>query len=252
MNRGFLALELAAKAAAVLLWRPAPWAAAVCFFGPDLWLLHALLAPGSQALVRVFTHFSPEGSEVLLTIDDGPDREDTPRILDLLDRHGARAAFFLIGSRAAREPRLVAEILRRGHVVAHHTHTHPAGSFWCASAARVRAELDRATAALRAAGAEPRWFRPPVGFKNVFLRRELAARGLACVGWSLRTHDCRGRDPARIADRALARVRSGDILLMHEGDSVPAAVRVEAIARVLAGLQGRGLRCVVPRQEQLR
>jgi peptidoglycan/xylan/chitin deacetylase (PgdA/CDA1 family) len=252
MRGGFVAFDLAAKLAAVLLWRHAPWASLVCFFGPDLWLLHALLAPSSQVLVRVFTRFEPAGAEVFLTIDDGPDAADTPRLLDLLDRHRARAAFFLIGVRAAGQPGLVAEILRRGHVVAHHTHTHPTGTFWCASVGRVRAELDRATAVLRKAGAEPRWFRPPVGIKNVFLRRELAARGLACVGWNLRTRDCHGRDPARIAARALARVRPGDIILMHEGESVPPSVRVEAIARVLAGLEARGLRCIVPRQEQLR
>jgi peptidoglycan/xylan/chitin deacetylase (PgdA/CDA1 family) len=252
MSWGFLAFDLAAKAAAVVLWRPAPWVSAICFFGPDFWLLHALLAPSSQVLVRTFTHFAPAGPEVCLTIDDGPDAADTPRLLDLLDRHGARAAFFLIGERAARHPELVAEIQRRGHAVANHTHTHPTGTFWYASAARVRAELDRASAALRAAGAEPRWFRPPVGIKNVHLRRELAARGLSCLGWSLRTHDCHGRDPARIADRALARVRPGGIILMHEGDSVPPSVRVAAIARLLEGLQARGLRCVIPREEQLR
>jgi peptidoglycan-N-acetylglucosamine deacetylase len=252
MRRRFFVFDLLGKVAAVLLWRPAPWAAAVCFFGPDLWLLHGILRPSSQMLARVFTRFVPEGAEVFLTIDDGPDPEDTPRLLDLLDRHRARAAFFLIGARAGRHPELVAEIVRRGHVVGHHTHTHPTGTFWYASAARVRAELDGATAVFRRAGAEPGWFRSPVGIKNVFLRRELAARGLAYVGWNLRSHDCRGRDPARIADRALARARPGDIILMHEGDSVRPAVRVVAVARLLAGLEARGIRCIVPRGEQLR
>jgi len=252
MTLVFLALDLAGKAMAVVLWRQAPWVALFCFFGPDLWVVYALLTPSSQGLLRVFTRFEPAGAEVCLTIDDGPDAADTPRLLDLLDRHRARAAFFLIGSRAARHPELVAEILRRGHVVAHHTHTHPAGTFWCASKARVRAELDRASAALRLAGAEPRWFRPPVGIKNVFLRRELAVRSLSCVGWSLRTHDCMGRDPARIADRALRRAQPGDIILMHEGAGVPRSVRVVAIARLLQGLSDRGIRCVLPREEQLR
>lgn len=252
MTGWYLAFDLAAKVAAVVLWRPAPWVAAACFFGPDLWLLQALLAPSSQLLLRVFTRFDPEGAEVGLTIDDGPDPEDTPRLLDLLDRHRARAVFFLVGTRAERHPELVAEILRRGHEVAHHTHTHPLGFFWCAPASRVRAELDQATAALRRAGAEPRWFRPPVGIKNVFLRRELAARGLACVGWSLRSRDCQGRDPSRIAARVLRRVRPGDLILLHEGGSVRPAVRVAAIAQVLAGLDARGIRCVVPRGERLR
>src|SRR6185312_3337354 len=49
---------------------------------------------------RVFTRFRPAGAEVWLTIDDGPDPVDTPRLLDLLERHRARASFFLIGARA--------------------------------------------------------------------------------------------------------------------------------------------------------
>jgi peptidoglycan/xylan/chitin deacetylase (PgdA/CDA1 family) len=245
-------IDLALKGVAVIVWRTAPVVAAACFFGPDLFLLYALLAPSAQVLVPVFTRFETAVPAVCLSIDDGPDEADTPRLLDLLDRHQARAVFFLIGERAGRQPALVAEILRRGHTVGHHTHTHPVGTFWCALPGRVDAELDQGLAALGRAGAAPRWFRPPVGIKNFHLRRALARRGLACVNWSLRTHDCSGRDPARIAARALARVAPGDILLMHEGPSVRPGVRVAAIAEVLEGLSARGLRCVVPTGEQLR
>jgi peptidoglycan/xylan/chitin deacetylase (PgdA/CDA1 family) len=252
MMRGLLVLDLAAKAAAFLLWPRTPLVAAILFFGPDLCLLYSLLTPSSQLLLRVWTRFEPAGPEVWLTIDDGPDERDTPRLLDLLDRHGARAAFFVIGERAARHPELVAEMLRRGHEVGHHTQTHPAGTFWCASPARLRAELDRGLAALAQGGARPRWFRAPVGIKNLFLGKALAQRGLSCVAWSLRTRDGVGRDPAAIAARALRRVRSGDIILMHEGEGVDPRVRVEAIALVLKGLDTQGLRCVIPKPEQLR
>jgi|SRR5665213_68321 len=252
MTRGLLAINLAAKAAAIALWPHAPLAALVLFFGPDLHLLYGLLSPSSQLLLRGWTRFEPSGSEVCLTIDDGPDEHDTPRLLDLLDRHGARAAFFVIGARAARHPELVAEMLRRGHEVGHHTQTHPAATFWCASPARLRAELDLGLAALAQGGARPRWFRAPVGIKNLFLGKALAKRDLSYVGWSLRTGDGVGRDPERIAARALRLVRPGDILLMHEGESVDPRVRVEAISLVLKGLDTRGLRCVIPKPEQLR
>jgi peptidoglycan/xylan/chitin deacetylase (PgdA/CDA1 family) len=252
MTRGLLVFNLVAKAAAVALWSRAPLAAAALFFGPDLHLLYGLLTPSSQLLLRVWTRFEAAGPEVWLTIDDGPDEQDTPRLLDLLDRHGARAAFFVIGERAARHPELVAEMLRRGHEVGHHTQTHPSATFWCASPARVRAELDLGLASLARGGASPRWFRAPVGIKNLFLRRALAQRGLSYVGWSLRTGDGVGHDPARIAARALRRVRPGDILLMHEGPDVDVRMRVEAISLVLKGLDSRGLRCVIPTSEQLR
>jgi peptidoglycan/xylan/chitin deacetylase (PgdA/CDA1 family) len=252
VGRGWWTFDGGAKIAALVLYSHFPWAAAALFFGPDLYLLYGLLRPASQAVGRVFTCFRPAGAEVWLTIDDGPDPDDTPRLLELLDRHRARASFFLIGARADRHPELVAEILRRGHEVGHHTYRHPVADFWCASPRRVADELDRGLEALRRAGAQPRRFRPPVGIKSLFLARALARRGLVCVAWNVRTGDSFGRDPRRIAARALRRVRPGDIILAHEGPAVAPGVRVEAIRLILEGLAARGLSCVVPRAEQLR
>ncbi len=65
--------------------------------------------------------------EVALTFDDGPDPDVTPRVLDLLEGHGATASFFLIGRRAARHAPLVRELVFRGHSAENHTHRHPAG-----------------------------------------------------------------------------------------------------------------------------
>ncbi len=223
------------------------------FLGAGFLLLIHLLHPDARELVPVRTCFapsSPGAREVWLTIDDGPDPEDTPRLLDLLDRHEARATFFLIGERAARHPALVAEIARRGHEIGHHTHTHPARSFWFAPPARVRRELDDCLASLAAAGAEPAIrparFRPPVGIKNVFLAPALAARGLECVGWSIRSHDTFARDPDEVAARVARRLRPGAIILLHEGPPLRAAVRVAALAAVLDLLRERGYRAVVP------
>lgn len=250
--RIFLLLDGAAKLAALWLWPGRPCDAAALFFGPDLFLLYSLFAPTAGLVVPVFSRFHSAGREVALTIDDGPDEEDTPRLLDLLERHRAQAVFFLVGERAKRRPDLVAEIIRRGHEVGHHTHRHPAGTFWCASPRRVADELDSGLDALKAAGAHPRWFRPPVGIKNLFLGGALARRGLTCLGWSLRTGDAMAGDPGRIARRTLGRVRPGDIILAHEGPFLDARVRVEAIRLILDGLRARGLSCVIPSPEQLR
>ncbi|HWA88321.1 MAG TPA: polysaccharide deacetylase family protein [Opitutus sp.] len=246
---------VAAKAAGVACWL-APfalhgWAGAVMFFGPDVFLLAQIFVPSAAALCAVHTRFRARGVEVWLTIDDGPDPADTPRILDALDRHGARATFFLIGERAARHPELVREIARRGHEAGCHTQTHPVASFWAAGPRRTAREIDAARAAIRAGGAEPRRFRTPVGIKNFFLARVLAERGLRCIGWSVRSRDGIDSDAARVERRVARRLRPGAIVLMHEGPAVAAGVRVVAIERVLRLLAERGLRCVVPTEDQL-
>jgi peptidoglycan/xylan/chitin deacetylase (PgdA/CDA1 family) len=233
-------------------WWRAPWAGTALFFGPDLYLLYHLLVPSARGLCPVATYFSTERREVWLTIDDGPDEVDTPRILRLLEQHRAHATFFVVGRRAASHPELVAEIVRRGQGVGHHTHTHPVFSFWRALPPRLGRELDDGLAVLRAAGIRPQWFRPPVGIKNFFLARALETRGLACVAWSVRSGDCVNRDPDRIVAHVLKRLKPGAIILMHEGQGVPGPVRVEAIARLLAALDARGIACVLPDPGQLR
>lgn len=251
--RPLLLSAIAAKLLALVVWFSSTrGAAATLFFAPDPFVLYALFVPSAQGLVRVYTRFVAERPAVWLTIDDGPDEHDTPRILDLLDRHSARATFFVIGERAARWPELVQEITRRGHQVAHHTHTHPAASFWCASFERLGAELDRPLEVLRGMGIRPGFFRAPVGIKHLFLAHALDARDLKCVGWSLRSGDCRANSPERLVERMAQHLQPGTIVLLHEGPSVPHAVRIRGIALLLETIATRGLACIVPEAYQLR
>ncbi|MFA6959883.1 MAG: polysaccharide deacetylase family protein [Opitutaceae bacterium] len=228
-----------------------PWITALFFLG-DPWLLWNLLIPGTSGIVPVFTCFKTERPEVWLTIDDGPDPDDTPRLLDALERHGARATFFLVGERAARHPELVTEITRRGHEIGHHTQTHPERTFWCATPARLARELDDALAVFARSGVRPTRFRAPVGIKSPFLGPLLAARGLACIAWSVRSHDSFASDAGSVLNHVLPRVRSGSVILMHEGPRLNPSVRVTAIDRLLAALTERGLRCIIPTAAQLR
>lgn len=247
-------INVISKIVAVAVWLLAdrPGVAVALFVGPDALVLYHLFMPSAQGVGRVATRFATPRREVWLTIDDGPDPEDTPRLLDLLDRHEARATFFVIGERAARHPALVSEILRRGHEIGHHTHTHPAGSFWCASPRRLHAELDRATATLAAAGATLRWFRAPAGIKHLGLETALEARGLTCVGWTIRSGDCLARVPEDVASHVIPRLTPGAIILMHEGISVRPAVRIRAISLILEAGTAQNYRFVLPERTQLR
>lgn len=243
--------NLAGKAAAFGVGWRMPGLALGLWFAPDFLLAYHVFVPRAQGLVRMHRRFSTPRPEVWLTIDDGPDPADTPRLLELLAAQGARATFFLIGENALRHPALVQAIAAAGHEVAHHTHTHPLAMFWCATPGRVAAELDTGLAALRGAGITPTRFRPPAGIKNPWLASALRARGLTCVGWSARGLEVWGGGPEAVARRVMRGVRPGSILLLHEGPRVPAPIRVEAIRCVLEKLREQGLRCVVPAADQL-
>ena len=66
----------------------------------------------------------PNGGSFALTLDDGPDPEVTPRVLDVLDQHRTRATFFASPQRAQAHPALLREIVARGHDVQNHSHWH--------------------------------------------------------------------------------------------------------------------------------
>ncbi|HTR23163.1 MAG TPA: polysaccharide deacetylase family protein, partial [Terriglobales bacterium] len=68
--------------------------------------------------------------QLALTFDDGPNPNVTPKLLDLLAKHNAKATFFLVGKFVRECPELTKEIAARGHVLGNHTDTHP-NLFFC-------------------------------------------------------------------------------------------------------------------------
>ncbi|MFY9822567.1 MAG: polysaccharide deacetylase family protein [Thermoanaerobaculia bacterium] len=184
--------------------------------------------------------------EVALTFDDGPDPDVTPRVLDLLDRHGARATFFCIGERVRAHPGIAAEIVRRGHRVENHTETHP-HLFACYPVPAMRREvLDAQESIARATGRAPRLFRAPAGLRNPWLDWILCRAGLRLASWTRRGFDALEKDPRRIARRLLAGLAAGDVLLLHDGAAGRTCggnpVVLEVLPRVLDELAARKLR----------
>jgi peptidoglycan/xylan/chitin deacetylase (PgdA/CDA1 family) len=178
--------------------------------------------------------------EICLSFDDGPDPQVTPRVLELLERHGAKASFFCIGERAAAQPELVREMVRRGHSVENHSYSH-SNAFAFYGRARTRAEVDRAQAAITAiAGRAPRFFRAPVGFRNALLSPVLASRGLRYVSWTRRGYDGVSNDAEKIFRRLVRGLSPGDILLLHDSRSVV----LEVLPRLLEEAGRQGWRCV--------
>lgn len=177
-----------------------------------------------------------EGPGALLSIDDGPDPADTPALLDLLDRHGERAVFFVIGDKVRRYPELAREIVRRGHELGNHTMTHPAGSMWCAGPVRTRREIVECSRAIEeVTGVKPRWFRAPAGHRNWFTHPVLREEGLELVGWKKRAFDAVRRDVPWIVKRLTTDVRDGDIILLHEATPIAK----EVMEGVLEGLSSK-------------
>lgn len=234
--------------ALILLWPLSPIAAVAVVALSHALVLLPTLSPNLQWLGPVVTRFETASNEAWLTIDDGP-AEDTPRVLDLLERHGVRATFFVTGVEASAHSAFLGEILRRGHTIANHSQNHPSGTFWCLLPGRVAAEIEECNRTIEAAtGARPRWFRAPVGMKNPAVHPALARRGMRLIGWTARGFDAVVGDPALVTARILPRLRPGAIIVLHQGRDH--SLRV--LESVIVAVKERGYELVLPKDEQLR
>lgn len=214
---------------------------------------HALIAatglwPRSHWLGPNLTHLPRQRPEVALTIDDGPDPQVTPAVLDLLDTLQAKATFFCIGEHVRQHPELAREIVRRGHALGNHSEHHR-HHFSVMGPARLRREISAAQATLEdVTGQSPRFFRAPAGLRNIFLDPVLHELGLQLASWTRRGFDTRTGDAALVLQRLTRNLAAGDILLLHDHHAALGPngqpVLLEVLPPLLATIRARGLQPV--------
>lgn len=239
---GLLALS---QAAVAWVWWRSGWQLGLpLMVATHLLVVWGTLAPRAALFGPVLIRFPVRRREVWLTIDDGPSEETRP-MLDLLDRYGARATFFVVGERALAQPALVNEILARGHGLGNHSLSHPDTCFWRLGPGRMEEEIGRNQSVLTAiTGQTPRWYRSVVGMTNPFVPLSLKRHGLARVAWSARGFDGVACDPDRVLDRLKRDLAPGAIVLLHEGAAHGHNVAI--LARLLEHLRAEGYATVVP------
>jgi peptidoglycan-N-acetylglucosamine deacetylase len=210
-------------------------------------LLWGIMHPRCNWLGPLTHSFRPEGKEVWLTLDDGPDGERTRELSHQLKARGVRATFFVIGERLDGQTDGARLLLADGHTLANHTQRHPRKSFWCSSVSRVRVEVDEGAAGLRDLDLEPQWFRPPVGHKPPALRRILAERGMRLISWTVGGRDGWSADVGPVVQRVLAQVKPGAIIVLHEAR----AYSIPTILAVVDALLSQGFSFTIPTEDML-
>ncbi len=161
--------------------------------------------------------FGRDPGVVYLTFDDGPDQLLTPILLDLLDDHGARATFFLLGRNLANRwgSDEVQDLLNRGHAIGNHsihhrklTEHHP----WT-----VAADLEGASVLLAdRAGYRPTCWRAPYGDRNLMVDAVAASLDLAHVGWTADPQEWRHPWVPAAVDYLIRHRHDGAVVLLHD------------------------------------
>ena len=175
------------------------------------------------------------GNKVIaLTFDDGPGPY-TAHLLDVLDQYGAKATFFLIGSKVSSQANVVRSIHARGHQLGNHSWSHP--ELPKLPVNQIAGEIDRTNDAIKqATGVTPAILRPPYGAVNGVVLEQLRLRGMSSILWSVDTRDWADRNSDIVCSRAVAGARPGAIILMHDIHQTS----VNAVPCILSALKQQG------------
>lgn len=200
------------------------------------------MSPTGQWFGRAFSG-SPGGKSLAFTFDDGPNDPHTLRLLDVLDRHGVKATFFLIGRFVKQRPDIAREIVRRGHVIGNHTFTHPRLIFL--SVADARREIVQCRDAIcDAVGEHSNLFRPPWGGRRPGTFSLVRQLGLEPIMWNVTGYDWNAPSVEYI-ERRVRSAGGGDVILLHDGGhrafGTDRSKTVEAVNRLVARFKAEGL-----------
>lgn len=179
--------------------------------------LRTVFTRPARALARrifgTITRVSTTEAVAALTFDDGPHPVFTPRLLEVLERHGAHATFFMVGEAAERQPTLLRRIAESGHAIGNHSWDHP--SFVKISGATRRAQIRNCAKAISPYG--QRLFRPPWGEQSLRSRLDAWWLGHDVICWNSDALDWEvDRDSAAMRARLSQGLKPGNIILLHD------------------------------------
>ncbi len=156
---------------------------------------------------------------VALTFDDGPHPEWTPRLLDQLRAAKVKATFCLIGVKVRKYPELVARIVREGHTLCNHSWQHDL-TLGKRPVAEMRADLSRTNREIQriVPGTPIAYYRQPGGEWTPGIIKVARGLGMESLHWDVDPRDWDQKvTAAKISKQIKAQVRSGSIVLMHDG-----------------------------------
>lgn len=204
--------------------------------------------PATEEPTTAKPKYSPSDKLIALTFDDGPRSSTTNRVLDLLERSGGVATFFLVGYNIPDNAEVIKRAAAMGCSIGNHTKDHKI--LTKCSADTVKAQVNGVNSLLRDMGVEPTLFRAPGGaFKGI--KDQI---GMPLIQWSIDTEDWKYKDAShkgrsaeertadlnRIADMVFSQAKGGSIVLMHDIYDFTA----DLCEIVIPGLVERGFKLV--------
>ena len=176
------------------------------------------------------------GPMIALTFDDGPYPKVTGHILDVLEKNGVCATFFVLGSRIEGHEDMLTRMDELGCEIGNHSFSH--ADLTRLSKADCQRELSDTDAEIRrVTGHEASVVRPPYGYYN---KTVMSAAERPLILWTVDTNDWRGKAPGEIADYVIQQAKEGSVILMHDQQTQTA----DAMEMIIPTLIEEGFRFV--------
>lgn len=161
------------------------------------------------------------GKAVYLTFDDGPIPEVTPKVLEILDKYGVKATFFMVGENIDKHPEVFEQVVKAGHAIGNHTYNHMKG--WRVSTATYLDNVRQWEEAVERnyPNGYPALvlnrFRPPYGRTWVWQRKAVKKTGYEIYLWDVLTRDYNPcRTPEAMLKQIKRETRPGSIINFHD------------------------------------
>lgn len=220
------------------------FSALILLFASFLWFAEQT---NNQMFGSVFARGSKIHHVIALTFDDGPGPQ-TLQVLDILDKFGIKATFFMIGKNVDNYPEVAREIARRGHEIGNHTYDHPLLTA-IETPQKIKREVESGAAAIeKATGKCPRLFRPPCGWRSPWMMKCVHDLGYSVVTWDVDPNDWKHPLPQVIVKGILHNVHAGSVVLLHDGLRTFAnpdiSSTVTALPVIINSLQEKGFEFV--------
>lgn len=154
--------------------------------------------------------------KISITFDDGPNLEFTPKVLSILKKYNTKATFFCVGENIKKHPDIAKLIIDENHIIGNHSFSH-SNFFGFFNSEKVLRELTKTDDIIyNISNEKVKLFRPPFGVTNPNIAKAVLKTKHQVVGWSIRSLDTITKDESKILLRITRKLKSGDIILLHD------------------------------------
>ncbi len=169
--------------------------------------------------------------ELYLTFDDGPEKNYTPLILNLLKKYDVKATFFVVASFAKNNPDIIKRMKKEGHCIGLHSYEHK--NALIKSKHYTKYDFDESIKVMNDLNIDVKYYRPPWGHCNIFTNYEVRRHNLIKILWDVMAEDWEANTTSNIiSEKLLKRSKNGSIICLHDGRG-----KNEAPSRTLQALE---------------